>query len=149
VRHAQFRYNNGFFVLDPGYQVACFGMVPDVNETRRDIASLANANKEWTLTLNTGVVLKSKDGQRIDIDYDHVPVDTNATFGGEQEHDMAGYPLTWGKLSIKGGKTTTYPPGSDSIKPASPLQLVIHYCLNGDCKDPITGADPCNPLPQK
>jgi hypothetical protein len=129
VEHKQFQYNGGFFVYDPGYQVACFEMVPG------DITPLAK--KQWTLTLNdSGVVVTSTDGKMIDIDYKENPVVFHNMPNGDHQHQVAGYPLKSGTLSITGGKTITFPPGTDKITPASKLKLIIHYCLNGDCKDP-------------
>jgi hypothetical protein len=141
VQHKQFQYNGGFFVYDPGYQVACFEMVSG------DVADLTK--KAWTLTLHdSGVVMTSTDGKVIDIGYKQNPIVLHNMPNGDHQHQVVGFPLKSGDLSITGGKTITYPPGSGKITPASPLKLVIHYCLNGNCKD-STGKDPCNPPSRK
>jgi len=140
LQHKQFQSNGANdYVDDKGLAAACLEMVgappPPVP-----------LPKTWNLTLNDNVELKSVNGQRIDIDYKgKTPVPHNPTTG-DQQREIVGDQLTSVGLSVDHGKPTTYPP---SGTPPSSQNFIIHYCPKGDCKDPKTGSDPCNPTVRK
>jgi hypothetical protein len=119
--------NKIYYVSETGHKAACFEMVGDSSKP------LSLLGKRWEFTLNDGVVLRSTkfhqndDPNRIEIDYGGKSPVTHP-----HSHEVVGDQLTSGKLEIKGGKTTQYPPGP---KPPS-LSFTIHYCQGGVCPDP-------------